>query len=119
VTDKADGNVEWRAQIAGRLRLAREAAGLSQGQVAKHLDLHRPTISEIEAGRRRVSAEEIASFAILYGVDVNWLTEGSDSPNTGTERIMLAARHLSKLKDQDLDRLLELLQMLRGSEGQR
>ena len=30
---------------------------------------------------------------------------------------MLAARQLSKLKDKDLDRLLGLLQMLRGSEG--
>ena len=38
-----------REQIAARLRAAREAAGLSQGQVAKLLKLHRPTVSEIEA----------------------------------------------------------------------
>lgn len=106
-----------RDQIAGRLRMARESAGLSQGQVAKRLGMHRPTISEIEAGRRRVSAEEIASFGGLYGVDANWITEGSGSTSQGTDRIMLAARQLSKLKDQDLDRLLGLLQMLRGSEG--
>ena len=110
-------NTDIREQIAGRLRMARESAGLSQGQVAKRLRMHRPTISEIEAGRRRVSAEEITMFGELYGVDANWITEGSGETNEGTDKIMLAARQLSKLKDKDLDRLLGLLQMLRGTEG--
>ena len=57
-----------RQDIASRLRLARQAAGLSQGQVAKHLGWHRPTVSEIEAGRRRVQAEELTLLAELYGV---------------------------------------------------
>ena len=48
-----------RGAIATRLREARKVAGLSQGQVAKLLAMHRPTISEIEAGNRRVSAEEV------------------------------------------------------------
>ena len=109
---------ELREQIAGRLRMARETAGLSQGQVAKRLSLHRPTISEIEAGRRRVSAEEIAGFAELYGIDANWITEGSKSSVGDTDKIVLAARQLSKLKDKDLDRLMQLIQMLRGSGGE-
>jgi len=112
-----DKNVELREEIGGRLRMARETAGLSQGQVAKRLGMHRPTISEIEAGRRRVSGEEIAAFSELYGVDANWITEGSNTTSEGTDKIMLAARQLSKLKNKDLDRLLGLLQMLRGSEG--
>jgi transcriptional regulator with XRE-family HTH domain len=110
-------NIDLREEIAGRLRMARESAGLSQGQVAKRLGMHRPTISEIEAGRRRVSGEEIAAFGKLYGVDANWITEGSGDTSEGTDKIMLAARQLSKLKDRDLDKLLGLLQMLRGSEG--
>ena len=40
-----------KSTIAARIRAAREAAGLSQGQVARKLKMHRPTISEIEAGR--------------------------------------------------------------------
>ena len=47
-------------QIANRIRTARENAGLSQGQAAKLLGFQRPTISEIEAGRRRVTAVELA-----------------------------------------------------------
>lgn len=103
-----------RTEIAARLRMAREAAGLSQGQVAKRLDLHRPSISEIEAGRRRVSAEELSALADMYGIDANWIVHGS-SQTRGSDKILLAARQLSKLKDRDLDRLMELIQMLRGS----
>jgi transcriptional regulator with XRE-family HTH domain len=109
---------ELREQIAGRLRMARETAGLSQGQVAKRLNLHRPTISEIEAGRRRVTAEEITAFAELYGIDANWITEGSKSPVGHGDRILLAARQLSKLKDKDLERLMQLIQMMRAPGGE-
>jgi transcriptional regulator with XRE-family HTH domain len=102
-----------REQIAARLRTAREAAGLSQGQAAKLLKLHRPTISEIEAGRRRVAGEELVQFASLYGVSVEWLTTASDESDAAEDRILLAARELSKMKDQDLERLMTLLRMLR------
>jgi transcriptional regulator with XRE-family HTH domain len=102
-----------REQIAARLRTAREAAGLSQGQAAKILKFHRPTVSEIEAGRRRVAGEELAQFASLYGVTVEWLATASDESDAAEDRILLAARELSKMKDQDLDKLMSLLRMLR------
>lgn len=101
--------------IAQRLRLAREQSGLSQGQVAKMLDLHRPTVSEIEAGRRKVSAEEIAEFARIYKVNTKWLTDATET-DLDEARIELAARELSKLKPKDLERLLGLLKTLRTEE---
>jgi len=106
-----------REQIAARLRDARESAGLSQGQAAKLLEMHRPTISEIEAGRRKVSGEELLRFAELYGVTIEWLTSSSDASDPSEGRILLAARELSKMKDQDLDRFLSLLKMLRKKGG--
>lgn len=105
--------------IASRMKQARKASGLTQGQVAKRLDIHRPTVSEIEAGRRSVSAEEVAEFANLYSVDSNWILEGSSFSSSDDEKIVLAARQLSKLKDKDLDRLMQLLQMLRGDGGKK
>jgi transcriptional regulator with XRE-family HTH domain len=105
-----------REQIAARLKTARDAAGLSQGQVAKLLNFHRPTISEIEAGRRKVSGEELTQFATLYGVGVEWLTSVTGETDPSEDRILLAARELSKMKDQDLDQLMSLLQMLRKSK---
>lgn len=98
--------------IAQRLRLAREQSGLSQGQVAKMLSIHRPTVSEIEAGRRKVSAEELAEFARIYKVNTKWLTDAKEA-DLDEARIELAARELSKLKPEDLERLLGLLKTLR------
>jgi transcriptional regulator with XRE-family HTH domain len=102
-----------REQIAARLRSARDAAGLSQGQAAKLLNYHRPTISEIEAGRRKVSGEELIQFASLYGVSVEWLTSATADTDATEDRILLAARELSKMKDQDLEKLMNLLKMIR------
>lgn len=104
--------------VASRLREARKMAGLSQGQVAKLLDVHRPTISEIEAGNRRVSATELARFADTYDVTTSWLLgETADQLETDDPRLQLAARELSKLKPEDLDRLLRLLASMRSSDA--
>lgn len=100
--------------IAARLRLAREQAGLSQGQVAKMLQLHRPSISEAEAGRRKVSTEELVELARIYGVSMTWLAcAEAEGENPEQDRIKLAARELAKLKPEDLNRLLQLLSALR------
>lgn len=108
-----------RSAIAERLREARKAAGLSQGQVARLLQLHRPTVSEIEAANRRVSAEELVKFAETYDVTVSWLLgETSEHLEVDDPRLQLAARELSKLKSDDLDRLLRLLASMRNSDTQ-
>jgi transcriptional regulator with XRE-family HTH domain len=104
-------NESLRAALAARLRAAREQAGLSQGQTARMLDMQRPTISEIEAGRRRVSAEELTRFAETYQVSVSWLTESN--PEIPDPTVELAARELAKLKKEDFDSVLQLLRTLR------
>ena len=106
-----------RQAIASRLRLGREMAGLTQGQVAKLRGWHRPTVSEMEAGRRRVSAEELTSLAELYDVSVSWIVEEEEEHSLSSARARLAARELGKLRDEDLDRLLELIRSFRSSEG--
>jgi transcriptional regulator with XRE-family HTH domain len=100
-----------KAAIAARLRAAREMAGLSQGQVAKMLGLHRPSISEAEAGRRKVSAEELTTFANIYKVSLSWLAcaDPGDTPDPEMARYELAARKLSKMKKEDFDHLMKLL----------
>ena len=102
--------------LAERLREARTAAGLSQGQVARKLDMHRPTVSEIEAGRRKVSIDELRQFADLYGVSTDWLADGSTREEDSDARIVIAARELSKMSESDLDRLMKTLRMLRKKD---
>ena len=107
-----------KALIASRLREARKAAGLSQGQVAKMLDWHRPTVSEIEAGNRRVSAEELSKFAEMYDVTTQWLLgEAAEQLESDDPRLQLAARELGKLKPDDLERLLRLLASMRNADS--
>lgn len=109
-----------RGELAERLKSARELAGLSQGQAAKILDMHRPTISEIEAGRRRVTAEELTTFARLYSVSAAWLAgEKPFSAPEADARLVLAARELARLKPKDLDKIMTLLAALRESGGSR
>lgn len=113
-----DSSETQRLAIAERLREARKAAGLSQGQVAKLLQMHRPTISEIEAGNRRVSAEELVKFAETYDITVSWLLgETAEQLEMDDPRLQLAARELSKLKPEDLERLLRLLASMRNSDA--
>ncbi len=105
--------------IGKRLRLAREQAGLSQSQVAKLLGVHRPTISEMEAGRRKVTAEELSELARIYDVRMGWLAVADEvNVDERKDRIEFAARQLSKMSDEDLDKLLNLLSTLRQEDDE-
>jgi len=100
-----------QGEIAGRLRLAREMSGLTQGQAAKRLKIHRPTISELEAGRRRLGADEVHRFACLYDVSIQWLL-GEKQEDEVSDRVRLAARRLEGLRAEDLDKLMALVRSL-------
>jgi transcriptional regulator with XRE-family HTH domain len=94
-------------------------AGLSQGQVASLMKMQRPSISEIEAGNRKVSAEELAQFATLFSVSAAWLMgEGEEIVDLKDTQLQLAAREIQKLKGQDLEKLLRLLAAIPKDEPQ-
>ncbi len=101
--------------VGERLRWAREQSGLTQSQVAKILEYHRPTISQIEAGQRVVRPDEIARFAQIYSVKEAWIIHGDsafvDHPDA---RIELAARELAKLRKDDLDAILRVIKVMRS-----
>jgi transcriptional regulator with XRE-family HTH domain len=105
---KNNNSTNDREKIAARLKEARTLAGLSQEQAAKKMGIPRPAISEIEAGNRKVSAEEIIQFANLYQVDSDWLLlQESDN-----QRYKFAARELSKLTKDEFQKVLDLLKIL-------
>ena len=110
-------NKLFKEIIAARLKMARELAGLSQSQVAKLIGLKRPAISEIEAGRRKVSADEITEFAEIYDVDISWLLNTKKAGfDEVQEKVELAAREFNKLKPEDVDRLLNVLSAIKSGE---
>lgn len=104
-------------QIAHKIRVARENAGLSQAQAAKILGIHRPSLTEAEQGRRKISAAELAHMARLYRVRIGWLAcedEGED--DHGQDQIQLVAREISSLKSDDLEAVMHLVRSIRSAK---
>jgi transcriptional regulator with XRE-family HTH domain len=54
-------------QLADRIRSAREAAGFTQDDVSRALEISRPAVVQIEAGNRKVSSLELLKLARLFG----------------------------------------------------
>ncbi len=101
-----------REKIAARLKQARTLSGLSQAQAADKLGILRPTISEIESGRRKVSADELLQFGELYKVDTAWLLHEEQG-----EDFKFAARELGKLSKEDREKVLEIIKLFPKKEN--
>lgn len=108
----SNSNTSEREKIAERLKEARALAGLSQENAAKILGIQRPAISEIESGKRKVSAEEIIKFSKLYKVSTSWLLLKEEPEIEMEEQLKVAARELSKMSDTDRKKLLDILKIL-------
>lgn len=102
--------------IGARLKNAREAAGLTQQQIAKLLELPRPAISEMESETRTVSVGELKQLAKYYKVSLQWLT---GEPVDGDEKIKIAARRLSALREEDIEMVMRIVDSFRRERGPR
>jgi transcriptional regulator with XRE-family HTH domain len=80
------------AAIGRRLREAREAAGLSQRDLAEPGASY-AYISRIEAGMRLPSIRVLRKLAPKLGVSVSWLETGEEDPSTKIARWVLADAH--------------------------
>jgi Zn-dependent peptidase ImmA (M78 family)/transcriptional regulator with XRE-family HTH domain len=59
-----------QGELGRRLRLAREAASLTQDQVGEHLGLSRSAVAQMELGNRAVGSLELDGLARLLGRDI-------------------------------------------------
>lgn len=107
-----ENKISERERIAERLKEARVLSGLSQESAANFLGVQRPAISEIEAGRRKVSAEEIIQFSNLYRVGTSWLLLNDEDGDGIDEQLKVAARELGKMNEEDRKKLLDILKVL-------
>jgi len=87
------------ADLARRLREARNKAGITQKQVARFLDTTDVQVSYWENGRRPVDLAALKRLADLYGYSVSWfLNQGRQVP----EAIQIAFR-AGEPSDADLE----------------
>jgi transcriptional regulator with XRE-family HTH domain len=94
------------------LKQARKRAGVTTVRAAKALGIRRAAISEMENGRRKVSATELVQLADLYGVSETWLMHRAGS-RARDDRAELAAQALAGLTDPQLERLVEAIRIVR------
>ncbi|MDP9470648.1 MAG: helix-turn-helix domain-containing protein [Chloroflexota bacterium] len=52
-----------------RLRIEREAAGLTQEELAGRVQMSRPSVANIERGNQRVALHQLVAFAAAIGVE--------------------------------------------------
>lgn len=55
------------AAIGARMRMIREVLAISQGELAERIGLERTSVVNIEAGRQRILAHQIADIAAALG----------------------------------------------------
>lgn len=101
--------------LGQRLREARESLGLPQAAVADHLEIPRTSVSEIEAGRRRVSFLELRQLAKLYRRPMSFFS-GDEPDNDETDETRHALfRTTSDLSESDREQVLRFAQFLRDA----
>lgn len=66
--------------LASRLKSARQKARLTQADVARRFGINSQAVSGWERGEGGPSREKLAEIAKLYDVSVEWLLDGTDSP---------------------------------------
>ena len=66
--------------LGARIAALRRQAGLSQGQLAKKLQISPSAVGMYEQGRREPSAELLVALSHTLGVTVDYLLTGKASP---------------------------------------
>lgn len=109
-----NGEEQAWAQLGERLRGAREYLGLSQEDVAEHMGLSRPAISNVESGKRKVSTFELTRFAQLYRRPYEYFL-GETDELVDDEVSGALFRTAQELSDSDKEQVLRFAQFLRGA----
>lgn len=80
-------------ELAGRLKRCREKAGLSQGDLAKEMNLTRQTVSRWECGNGYPDLENLILLSKIYGISVDELLKGKDeSDRVLAEKVQMEKR---------------------------
>jgi transcriptional regulator with XRE-family HTH domain len=79
-----------------RVKAFRESAEISQQELAERLGVSRPTISQIESGERKISADELIKLSEIFNLSVDGLLDLEKQPRV----ILLRDKEKKKVKNQ-------------------
>jgi len=83
-------------ELGNRIKKLREERGISQQRLADLLGVSRPTVSQIEMGERKVSADELLKISEIFDVSVEHLLGLKKEP----EVVIQEAKKKRKIKPQ-------------------
>ncbi len=104
------------SELYERIKMARTNLHLSQEYVAQYMNLNRTAIVQIEAGARKVSADELGKFSKLFSVSVDELLNGKKTQMPE----LVFARNFGELDESDQQEILNMIEfkkMLKERRG--
>lgn len=101
--------------LSDRIKACRNKLHLSQEYVANYMAMNRATITQIELGKRKVTAEELAKFSVLFGMSADALLHGENIEMPAT----IFARSFSELDEKDQSEIMSLMQFKKVMKEQK
>ena len=89
-----------------RIKEYRTKLHLSPEYVANYMEMNRATITQIELGNRKITAEELAQFSRLFGLSADTLLNGENNEMPTT----MFALSFNKLDEKDQNEIISLTQ---------
>ena len=87
--------------MAERLKVVRQARGLTQQQLADLVGISRPTVAQLEGGRHQPSAEVLEIIVAELSISRNWLWFGAGPMEEATPGLGGNARLAHQFSDED------------------
>ncbi len=86
------------AKLGKRIKKLRELTGISQEKLANLLGVSRPTVSQMENGERKITADELIELAKIFNISVDELLNLKKSP----EIVFEEAKKTKKAKKEEI-----------------
>ena len=93
------------ARLNEKIKEVRTKLQLSQDYVARYLGINRSTYTQIENGKRRILAEELAKLSNLFGVSSDSMLNDGEISQPAT----MFARSFEKLDERDQEEIINLM----------
>ncbi len=103
------------ANVHERIKELRNQLHLSQDYVAKYLGISRSTYTQMENGKRKVLADEVAQLSNLFGVSTDSLLNNTELSQPAT----VFARSFEKLDQRDQEEIMNLIRFKEQIKAQR
>lgn len=98
-----------------RIKELRNNMHLSQEYVASYLGMNRATFTQLENGKRKVTAEDVSRLSELFGISADALLHGSQA----SEPMTVFARSFEKLDEIDQAEIMNLIRFKEQVKAQR